>query len=77
MSPPRAIHSSTREACPQAAAGTKSTFRVGTKTPNAFGLYDMHGNVMEWCLDSYDRYTSAAVTDPFATGRPEHVLHVT
>jgi len=49
------------------------TVAVGSSAPNAFGLYDMHGNVREWCLDSFAPYTSAAVTDPFVTGGPFRV----
>ena len=40
------------------------THPVKTKAPNELGIYDMTGNVYEWCSDWYGSYSSAAQTDP-------------
>jgi formylglycine-generating enzyme required for sulfatase activity len=54
--------------------GGPKTRPVGTKAPNAWGLYDMQGNVWQWVQDTYSDYKKNAVSDPVNNKGDKRVL---
>jgi len=63
-----AVYRRNRDAADAAASPERGgTAAVGSRLPNRWGLYDMHGNVLEWCRDRFGPYEGDTVSDPAGT----------
>lgn len=54
------------------ANSNNQTHDVGLKRPNELGLFDMSGNVCEWCSDGYDNYSSISQANPIGSDNNTH-----
>jgi len=61
--------------CIFCANSSELSAEVASKLPNQWGLYDMHGNVSEWCWDRFGAYTPSGVVDPTGSDDDSRRIH--